>query len=932
MSFQVSSFEEAADEDEEVYMMSVKAIKELMQLAGIGKRGPRKQGGRTRAPASANARMKKAVFTKACTTELVGEVMDRYFRDQLAGTFGKEEEPTKGKKKAKKDASDDEDEDEDGEEKENTSGGRRRKPADNKSERRRRYSSGNTDDKVAKPSKKIRGYSGIDWVDKEKPKGKADGKTFYEKVRIGEDVYVAGDCALVYYQDADGVDVDTYVRRIEHLFQDQKGNKMAHVSWFEKGSETVLGDTASDREVFQVRTCTNMPLENVISRADVVLWETPANWGEIGGTKEASEAKPPIDEEDKTSFFCRSVYTNSCARFEQFIDWNQKEGEELKMDSCYMCPHTNAEKNKTLLEPMGITTEAHNGREKVDIDEEKQTDAKGQFHFKHLTTRGTKLSIGDAVFLRPDSKEKEKEGAGAKRIRKQMEEDKYPEYYRYKSAHVKGSNEKCPKPFQLGIIVDIYSKDKAGRMRPQFRYRKLYRPEDTGLKPEQVFAKDLNLVYWSADFGTADLNRIEGKAYVRAEPALNSTPSQWTKEGQHRFYFNEVYDKTKKDEKDRFDKALPQEAEMYGMRSKGKGGKGKGDAAKGKSASSSGSGDNGALPSIPHKLATLDVFSGCGGLSHGLHESGVAESRWAIEVYEPAAKAFKANNPDCTVFTDDCNLLLDKAMKGETHNDRGQKLPVKGEVELLVGGPPCQGFSGMNRFNHGTYSAFKNSLVATYLSYCDYYRPKYFILENVRNFATHKKAVVLKLCLASLLRMGYNCTFGILQAGHFGVAQTRRRTILLAAAPGYKLPLLPEPLHVFAGTSLSATIDDEPYDFSFQCLLARLDDYKLFPPFPQVREQRGVEGERPLPHRDRPRLHVRLAHDRAEAALQPLRARRGDDRLRPGADQRLPAPHEEERGRQRAARPHVQEDVRAGREEDGVHPAQRAGRRLEELA
>lgn len=83
------------------------------------------------------------------------------------------------------------------------------------------------------------------------------------------------------------------------------------------------------------------------------------------------------------------------------------------------------------------------------------------------------------------------------------------------------------------------------------------------------------------------------------------------------------------------------------------------------------------------------------------------------------ANAYRLNNPDCKVFTDDCNLLLKMVL-----NDQGKykSMPCKGEVELLVGGPPCQGFSGMNRFNAGQYSIFKNSLVASYLSYCEYYR------------------------------------------------------------------------------------------------------------------------------------------------------------------------------------------------------------------
>ena len=69
----------------------------------------------------------------------------------------------------------------------------------------------------------------------------------------------------------------------------------------------------------------------------------------------------------------------------------------------------------------------------------------------------------------------------------------------------------------------------------------------------------------------------------------------------------------------------------------------------------------------------------------------------------------------------------------------------------------------------------QNSLVATYLSYCDYYRPKFFLLENVRNFVSFKRSMVLKLALSCLIRMGYQCTFGVLQAGHYGVPQTRRR-------------------------------------------------------------------------------------------------------------------------------------------------------------
>ena len=82
-------------------------------------------------------------------------------------------------------------------------------------------------------------------------------------------------------------------------------------------------------------------------------------------------------------------------------------------------------------------------------------------------------------------------------------------------------------------------------------------------------------------------------------------------------------------------------------------------------------------------------------------------------------------------------------------------LPAPGEVEFLCGGPPCQGYSGMNRFNKGNWSLVQNSMVMAYLSFADFYRPRYFLLENVRNFVSHNKSFTFRLTLRSLLEMGY---------------------------------------------------------------------------------------------------------------------------------------------------------------------------------
>jgi DNA (cytosine-5)-methyltransferase 1 len=57
-------------------------------------------------------------------------------------------------------------------------------------------------------------------------------------------------------------------------------------------------------------------------------------------------------------------------------------------------------------------------------------------------------------------------------------------------------------------------------------------------------------------------------------------------------------------------------------------------------------------------MATMDIFAGCGGLSEGMHQAGVADTKWAIEYEQPAADAFKLNNPEAAVFCNNCNVIL----------------------------------------------------------------------------------------------------------------------------------------------------------------------------------------------------------------------------------------------------------------------------------
>lgn len=90
-------------------------------------------------------------------------------------------------------------------------------------------------------------------------------------------------------------------------------------------------------------------------------------------------------------------------------------------------------------------------------------------------------------------------------------------------------------------------------------------------------------------------------------------------------------------------------------------------------------------------------------------------------------------------------------------------LLMQSKATLLFCYLNLQGFSGMNRYNQGTWSQVQCEMILAFLSFADYFRPKFFLLENVRNFVSFNKGQTFRLTLASLLEMGYqvDATFSI---------------------------------------------------------------------------------------------------------------------------------------------------------------------------
>ena len=194
------------------------------------------------------------------------------------------------------------------------------------------------------------------------------------------------------------------------------------------------------------------------------------------------------------------------------------------------------------------------------------------------------------------------------------------------------------------------------------------------------------------------------------------------------------------------------------------------------------------------RLRCLDLFCGGGGLSQGLEEAGLVTTKWAVDLDKDAAATMVTNRPGCCVWQEDAVEVLRAARAGGEL--RGRRLPGREEVEVLCAGPPCQGFSGLNRYKDRDKARRKNCLLAVTMSFVEIFKPCYFILENVAGLATHEGGHHLRRVLEVLDRLGYRTTHAVLQAGRFGVPQSRRRLVVVAALPHLPLPPLTTGLHL----------------------------------------------------------------------------------------------------------------------------------------
>jgi DNA (cytosine-5)-methyltransferase 1 len=179
------------------------------------------------------------------------------------------------------------------------------------------------------------------------------------------------------------------------------------------------------------------------------------------------------------------------------------------------------------------------------------------------------------------------------------------------------------------------------------------------------------------------------------------------------------------------------------------------------------------------RIRTLDLFAGAGGLTLGFGQAGVGfEPVFAVEVDSAAARTFKRNF-GCPV-----------------HDGPIEEIETFDPADVIIGGPPCQGFSPLGRDRDDVSRAELNALWKQYFRAVHQVEPLAFVIENVPEFQRSAQfGNLLELMATDPLLNRYKYGYGVLNAADYGVPQRRRRGIFVAVKDIAIVPWPPPPTH-----------------------------------------------------------------------------------------------------------------------------------------
>lgn len=207
---------------------------------------------------------------------------------------------------------------------------------------------------------------------------------------------------------------------------------------------------------------------------------------------------------------------------------------------------------------------------------------------------------------------------------------------------------------------------------------------------------------------------------------------------------------------------------------------------------------------MSYRPTCLDLFCGAGGMSLGFEEAGF-DVIAGVEIDPVHANVHSYNFPNCKIYRSDITELTGERIVQEC-----------GSIDVVIGGPPCQGFSLIGKRDEND---SRNQLVMEFMRIVSEIQPKYFVMENVSGLTVGYGKEYLEQAIAYIESHGYCVVkpYKVLNAVDYGVPQNRKRLFLLGYRSDQKAPDYPK---IFEKKiTVQEAIGDLPDIDAFECLI-----------------------------------------------------------------------------------------------------------------
>ena len=170
-----------------------------------------------------------------------------------------------------------------------------------------------------------------------------------------------------------------------------------------------------------------------------------------------------------------------------------------------------------------------------------------------------------------------------------------------------------------------------------------------------------------------------------------------------------------------------------------------------------------------NEINYIDLFSGAGGMSLGFDQAGF-NNIFSIDIEPKFCETYKANFPKHTLIQKDISALSNKEIKSLIENR---------VIDVIIGGPPCQGFSMAGNIGRKFIDDSRNQLFREFARIVEIVEPNYFVMENVARLFTHNKGETKKEIIELFKNMNYNVDCKVVNTAHFGIPQVRNRVLFI---------------------------------------------------------------------------------------------------------------------------------------------------------